>query len=315
MSHNSHQITTTMTTPTVMSGQCQHETEFPVEMFRKHIQCILKLARLQDVYIQTLTNPENLKHYITAFTHSSIDRENNYEWYEMMGDAILNKCMVSYINHRFPFLHNQDGVKVIARLKINLVSKKMFSDISTKLQFPKFIRFVGYQVLMSRYNASSSTGSHDIPKINTRSLYEDVLEAFFGATEWLMDRHFEFGTGHVVCYRILQSIMDTIPISLCYEDLYDNITRLKETFDLLKPQLWGQIKYENSRVDDMQHVRIYQFCHQTHRKVLLYECTGTLLDETKQAGAGEVIRLLKQQGFEKPVPPYYIHLRDKMKMC
>ena len=288
--------------------QTQHEHDFPLESFRNHIQCILKLSRLHSRYIDVLTNEENIRQYIHAFTHSSVDNEKNYEWYEMMGDAILNKCMVYYINQRFPFLHNPEGVKVIARLKINLVSKKMFADLSSKLQFPQFIRFLSSEMY--------SNGNHHIVnnnKMNTRSLYEDVLEAFFGVTEWLMDHHFDMGSGHVVCYKLLSSIMDTFPISLRYEDLYDSITRLKETFDICKQDLWGQIKYENTRTEEGQHVKIFEYCHLSHRKVLLYECHGTLLDETKQMGAAVVLQMLKKRGFEKPTPPYYLQLQEHMK--
>ena len=272
----------------------QHVDSFPREMFRKHLKSVLELSNLRSHHIDYLVSYHNLDTYIQAFTHASVGVDCNYEWFEIMGDAILNKCMVYYINQRFPFLHNHEGVKVIARLKINLVSKKMFSEISARLQFPMFIRY-----------------QESVPKTNPKALFEDVLESFFGLTEWLLDKSCELGVGHVACYNILKSIMDTYPISLKYEDLYDNITRLKETFDVLKPHLWGQIKYENFREESgRQHVKIFQVCPQSHRKVLLYECYGVGLDETKQAGAQFVLQALKQQGLEKQVPPYYIQLQE-----
>jgi dsRNA-specific ribonuclease len=277
---------------TWVSMPTQHDTSFPYEEFRAFIQQLLRLSNLDKKYIHILTKNENMRLYLQAMTHPYFEPIENYEWFEMMGDAILNKCMVYYINHRYPFLHNHQGVKVIARLKINLVSKKTFADISCRLGLPKYIRF-----------------RDNLPKVNPKSLFEDVLESFFGVTEWLMDKHFDMGSGHVVCYRILKRIMDSIPISLKYEDLFDNITRLKETFDMYKMQLWGHIRYENVRDDNGQHVSIYQYCPQLHRKVLLYKCSGTILDDTKQYGAGEVIELLKQRGYSKPVPSYYLQLQ------
>ena len=271
----------------------QHESNFPIDEFKLHVRKILRYSGLDKKYIRFLTNEENIKLYVQAVTHPYFAPMENYEWFEMMGDAILNKCMVYYINHRFPFLHNHQGVKVIARLKINLVSKKMFAEISCRLGFPTYIRFID---------------TENLPKVNPKSLFEDVLESFFGLTEWLMDQHYEMGSGHVVCYRILKTIMDAIPISLKYEDLFDNITRLKETFDMFKVQLGGHIRYENTREENIQHVSIYQFCPQYHQKILLYQCSGVGLDETKQKGAGVVIEMLKKRGICRPVPSYYLQL-------
>jgi len=274
----------------------QHVDQFPIEKFRNHLRHVLKLCRLKTHFIHFLTNDENIKYYEQAFTHLSVGGETNYEWFEMMGDAILNKCMVYYISQRFPFLHNHEGVKVIARLKINLVSKKVFSDLSYRLGFFHFIRF-----------------QETCPKINSRSLLEDVLEAFFGVTEYLMDKHFEMGSGHVVCYSLLKNIMDQIPISLQYEELYDAITRLKETFDYFKTELWGQIKYENQRQEEgNQKVFVYQYCPQQSKKQLLWKCqgkVGQVLDEVKQDAAKAVLHQLQQRGYTKPTPMYYVQLQ------
>ena len=275
----------------------QHESNFPLDQFRVHIQQLLRYSGLDKKYIRFLTNDTNINIYIQSVTHAYFDPIQNYEWYEMMGDAILNKCMVYYINQRFPFLHNHQGVKVIARLKINLVSKKTFAEISCRLGFPPFIRFIARETMI---------------KINPKSLFEDVLESFFGVTEWLMDKHYEMGSGHVVCFRILKRIMDAQPISLKYEDLFDNITRLKELFDMHKMRLPGQVRYENNREDNIQIVSIYQYCPQSHRKVLLHRCSGIGLDETKQKGAGFVIEMLRQRGFHRPSPIYYQQLERYM---
>jgi len=77
--------------------------------------------------------------YGKAFTHVSIHTENNYEFFEILGDATCNKAIVWYIQERFPVLRNTAGVKVIARLRINLVSKKKFSVLAEKLGFGDFI--------------------------------------------------------------------------------------------------------------------------------------------------------------------------------
>ena len=44
----------------------------------------------------------------------------NYEPIEILGDSIVNCCIVWYLSRRFPQLNCQDGVKIIARLKIDM---------------------------------------------------------------------------------------------------------------------------------------------------------------------------------------------------
>ena len=66
---------------------------------------------------------------------------------------------------------------------------------------------------------------------NKKDLLEDVLEAFIGCTEYLLDEAFRPGVGYGIVYDILESIFNELPMSLEYEDLYDAKTRLKETTD------------------------------------------------------------------------------------
>ena len=154
--------------------------------------------------------------YSTAFTHPTIDEENNYEFYEMMGDATANCCIVWYINRCFPQLHCPGGVKMIARLKINLVSKRQFGDIGIKLGLWPFV--------------SATT---DVKSTKMKQTLEDVFEAIIGVTQTLIDNRIKQGAGHTICYNIIESIYNEMvqPISLKYEHLFDAKTRLKETFD------------------------------------------------------------------------------------
>ena len=94
--------------------------------FQEFVRIILQLSRLKNKYILKLTNKENMEIYKKVFTHISIDAVNNYEFYEILGDVTLNKCIVWYLKDRFPQLHNAAGVKILARLRINLVFEKIF---------------------------------------------------------------------------------------------------------------------------------------------------------------------------------------------
>lgn len=151
---------------------------------------VLRLSMLKHTEIEALLH-HHLDAFVQAFTHPSESSTRNYEWFELLGDAVLNKCMVYYISERFPFLQNHEGVKVIARLKINFVSKRVFSDLAYRLGFLPLIRY------QETNNDNSGGGGGSGGNLNLKSILEDVFEAFFGATEHVCDRFFGFGMGHV----------------------------------------------------------------------------------------------------------------------
>lgn len=267
------------------------------QFFQEKIRSFLRISFLKQKYITKITDKEGMAIYQQAFTHSSVSPDN-YEWLEILGDATLNKSVVWYINNRFPQLHNAEGVKVIARLKIKMVSKNQFSEIAEQFGFLPFIQ-------INEENLKQ--------KLNLKSVLEDVLEAFFGATEMLIDKHFGKGSGYGVCYELLKNILDRKPISLKYEDLYDPITRLKETFDIFRTSaLWGQVRYENVKQESVQYVTVYQYDPLSHRKIALGYASAPTLDDAKQKAASIAIDFLATKGYKRPVPEYYLNLNSMM---
>lgn len=266
------------------------------EIFKAFIRQFLQRSQLKKKYLDELTNDESMKLYSDAFTHISIDADRNYEYLEILGDVTCNKSIVWYIKDRFPQLQNPEGVKVIARLRINLVSKKNFAMIAERLGFMDFI-----------------SCDKEIKEQKGKSLLEDVFEAFFGATEILLDKMLGLGSGYGICFRILKSILDESMISLRYEDLYDSITRLKETFDFYRQQIpgrqcsliWGNMVFENVKNENGQLVYLYQYDKSTNRKKMLISAEAPLLDEAKQLAASRFLKVLEENGFKRPIPEYY----------
>jgi len=271
--------------------------------FKSFIQTLLQRSHLKKKYIDLLTNTESMNLYSDAFTHISIDPDRNYEYLEILGDVTCNKSIVWYIKERFPQLQNSDGVKVIARLRINLVSKKNFAMIAESLGFIDFI-----------------SCEKEIKEQKGKSLLEDVFEAFFGATEVLIDGLLGNGAGYGICFRILKSILDELNISLKYEDLYDPITRLKETFDFFRQQvpgrqchmIWGNMMWENVKTETGQIVNLYQHDKLSNRKKLLITTEAPLLDEAKQLAASKYLQILNDQGFKRPIPEYYARINSSL---
>jgi dsRNA-specific ribonuclease len=255
------------------------------------IRRVLRRSNIKDDLIEQVFSHEKSQYlYDCVFTHQSAHPHHNYEWLEILGDATVNKCIVWYIAHRFPHLCCPEGVKVIARLKINLISKKTFAECASKLDWWDFIR-----------------ADEDTKQTKKKKLLEDVFEAFFGATELLLDSVLYPGAGYPICYRIIVSLFQDIHISLRYEDLYDPITRLKELFDYYKDI--GSFQFQQIKKDGFQHVTVYQRLS-SHQVMSVGYGVAPLLDDAKQKACHGALDYFKRKGIEKPVAEYYMTLQN-----
>lgn len=192
--------------------------------FKHMITKLLQRGKLKPKYIEKLTDQKGMKEYGLAFTARTADAINNYERFEQIGDVTVNKFIVWYAYRRFPQLDCTDGVKVVARLRINYGAKEFFGSLGEDLGFWPFISAAEDGVERNQYFRNR----------NKKDLLEDCVESFIGCTEYLLDKAFRPGVGYGIVYDILSNIFDDISMSLMYEDLYDAKTRLKETFDTYK---------------------------------------------------------------------------------
>ncbi len=192
--------------------------------FKRMIVGLLKRGKLKPKYIDRLTDSKSLQAYGQAFTARTADAVNNYERFEQIGDVTANKFIVWYAYRRFPQLDCTDGVKVVARLRINYGAKQFFGPLGEQLGFWPFISSAEEGTERNQYYRNR----------NKKDLLEDCVESFVGCTEYLLDKAFRPGVGYGIVYDILADIFDDIHMSLKYEDLYDPKTRLKETFDAYK---------------------------------------------------------------------------------
>lgn len=260
------------------------------EDFRNMIRSILKTGKLKDEFINLITDDKGMVTFIEAFTHPSVNKRYNYELLETLGDSTINKCIVWYVIRRFPQLDCPSGNKIVARLKINLVSKKSFSLISKQLDFWKYV-------------------SCDLETRQTKMepTLEDVFEAFFGATESIIDKRIKQGVGYTICYNIIKSLFDNIEISLKYEDLFDAKTRLKQIFDsrAFKEQGIGTIQYESEKIEESKLVSTIVYRIFANKKIPIGQGTSSLKAKSEQIAASVAIDNLKRIGFELPIPEEY----------
>lgn len=268
--------------------------------FKKFIEA--RLRPLPHKYVKILTDDESLKIYRQSFTSAAVDPVNNYEYYEQMGDVTANKFLVYYFYKRFPVLKCTAGVKVVARLKINYGSKKVFSELARKEGFWDWI----------------DASEEEFSKCPI-DLLEDTFEAFVGATESILDERVEPGVGAVAAELFLKRIFDAVDVSLKYKSLYDSKTRLKELFDLFGDQL-GKIKYSELREYDaagnqVTTSRVYRIVSRNRKPILMAVGISKLKADAQRAAAENAIDLLNSQNFIKHPPIEYQRFQLAPPIC
>ena len=260
------------------------------EEFKSFILQILSLGDIKDIYKNFLVNETNLNLFSNAFTAKSAHLTNNFEVYEQLGDLCVNKFIVFYMYKRFPKLNCSEGVKVVARLRINYGARNSFFNFANNLGFWKFI--------------SAST---DDRNRRMKPLMEDVFEAFFGCVESIIDSHFinnEYGLGYRICCKILKNIFDQIPISLKYEDLYDAKTRLKELFDHYPNEDIGNLVYKEHKTENMITIsNVFRLIGT--KQQLIGTGSASLKADAQQKAAAQALLSLERINYIKPPPEIY----------
>jgi ribonuclease-3 len=133
--------------------------------------------------------PENVFLYRTAFTHSSINRQNksghliNNERLEYLGDAVLNLIVADFLYKKYPL--EVEGFLTEMRSKI--VSRRSLNQIAHKMGLNNLV--------LRREGVTNSFKSVD----------GDTLEALLGAI--YIDKGYEF-TKNIIIKRILQEHLD-----------------------------------------------------------------------------------------------------------
>jgi dsRNA-specific ribonuclease len=245
----------------------------------------LQKGQLRKRYIRLMTDEESIKVYSSAFTSDLVDENNNYQVLEQLGDLSINKFIVSYMYRRFPQLKCAEGVKVVARLRINYGSTESLSEIARRLGFWNFI-----------------SAPCELRQRKMKSLLEDCFEAIIGATESILDDRIRVGVGYAIVYEILSGIFDEMEISLKYEDLYDAKTRLKELFDMHEQSL-GTVLYKETKSDLITISTAYKKYGGQLSKI--GEGKAALKANAQQHAAASAIQTLAVQGYKKPVPSIY----------
>ncbi len=270
--------------------------------FRNIVHAFLKRGGLTQEHIGRLMDDSAMRIWGMVFTARCAHPTENYELYETLGDGVANNALVYYLVRRFPEINCPDGVPVLARLKINLVSKDTFRTLNEQhLGFWPYI-----------------TAAEDTRQRQQKSLLEDTFEAAMGALVWMVDDRIYQGAGFAIAYNIIESLFNTMTISLSYDELFDAKTRLKEMVDAFKmrgpsfngrrlPPI-GDIEYRRAdrRPDGSHSVSIYRVESRTPKQeALLATAQGTCQKDAEQKAADVAVKKLRTMGYVNPPKEAY----------
>lgn len=257
------------------------------DVFKNFITDLLTFGEIKKSFIKKLTTEESLEKYNIAFTSKSINCDENYEYYEQLGDASIGLFIVSYSYRRFPQIKRPDGIRFAARIKALYAGCQELAKISKLYNFEKFI-------------TCTKSEKKD-------SLYEDVFESFIGVTQDLIDEQIKyenediFGIGYTCVYRLLKNIYDKIEISLEYEKLFDPKTRLNEIIQINKNI---EIKYISSRDQEMKKT-ITKGILKIGNSEQQFISEAEIKIDSEQKVAEKIIDFLKEKNIERKTSKIY----------
>ena len=269
------------------------------EEFIRFIRSLLEKGRIKQKYIDYLLDDEAIDLYAKAFTNPTADPIHNYEILEKIGDSTCNKAIMWYIFRKFPKLESKpQGLMIFSRLFHTLQSTETFSKIALTLGFEKYISS-GWMRVKDKYE--------DVMKVKRNGVLEDCFEAFFGATELIIDKKTREGVGYAICNQIFKGMVVGIPFpSIKYEDLFDPITRLKELFDYNFPNRGKLGRY--IYVDGIENLTTklktvhIEFTDMHGVTKNIATGTGSLKEKAKACCASIALEHFRRNGYEKVAP-------------
>lgn len=212
------------------------------DTFRDFINNIL--SDVPQKYKEKLLGDSSLSYFSTAFTHPNADSNNNYNFLKALGHVSFQKNIVWYLSRKRVVVNDKTKLEqTITDYKIRLI--KSLGKISVNNIFD----FISIDKKYKNYIQGNTKTEEQI--------IQAVLEAFFGAVELILDRHYGIGTGNKVVYECITNIFDRV-VELEEVIEKDPKTKLNELFinhkNILGTPHYEQVDYK----DGIYYIDLYQ---------------------------------------------------------
>lgn len=161
-----------------------------------------------------LLDAESMKIWAKAFTHETVDYNDNYEELETLGDKMTGAAFTKYLLNKYPYLKKSH----LTQLNAKYMDVTYNNFLARKLGFGPYIRVV--------------TGASKIFNIEA-----DVFESFFGALSTIADDKIE-GTGFVLCYNMIIYLFKDVKMNIdrAESSAKNQVQQIFTRFDLDAPK-------------------------------------------------------------------------------
>ncbi len=188
---------------------------------------------VDEIRQKRTTYESNFREFAKCVVAKAVDRNYNYEVYELVGDACINTAIVVHVFHKMNSAiearrkrDQQRGIEFIPgnvtdyfnKLKAELVHNKEFYDIASRLGFEQFLK-------------TGPTTDRHYDKIK---MVADSLEAFIGCFETICGQSLPHHYSHYYVSNFVDYLMNSRKVNFHPIFLYDDITLLKETNDAFR---------------------------------------------------------------------------------
>lgn len=305
--------------------------------FREFISKILGLSGIGPKNIQKLTSDGNLEQFRIAFTHKTVEagEKNNYELYELVGDSLVNAALLGYVRTTSPEITD---VETLTRIKHYIQGRHFLSRLAFQNGFfdhaiigeeyaqsilsgaeKRGRRFNREQTVMTQETKDKiiELGDSLFDNKTFLKLMTDLFEAVCGVISALVEKEKKVpGVGYVPVYRLTNTLLKRSNIDLSYDEVFDPITRLKETYDGIRyvdsqgnERKWSLMELRSTEKlpDGKYKVTIYGYFGKTRNPEIEKK---QILSEAIAKDSGEALKEAAKRGLAN-LQKYGIYERKK----
>jgi dsRNA-specific ribonuclease len=210
--------------------------------FKDLIENLLKECDIEEKYIKKLKSKKSLSYFSTVFTHKSADSLNNYIFFKSLGHSTIEKCIVWYI------FKNEDKIK-------SKISQKLVTDIKRNIIEKNKLSAVYGDKINTKFITISIKEEEKEDKTKKESIIHEIVEAFYGAIELVLDNEYEIGTGFEVVNKCIENALNKINFEK--EQEQDPKIVLNSIFTKYKNKI-GTIHYVSDKKEKLTISKLYQ---------------------------------------------------------
>ena len=208
------------------------------EQIHNVISALLKRGEIPDQISRLLMTEKNMPQFDRALTHKSYSKTNNYEFFEFIGDSIINLEVALYVYKHFAL--RSAGTATIIKHKVQ--SNKLLGQIAEKY---------GLVQLLLR-----------VPKEddNEIKIKGDVMESIMGCLCVLTSEIRMESTAKLLCAKIIRKLLEECNLDelIDPENCKDPVTTFKEEYP--DHYRWPPVKrlFRTTKLaDEMIHAELY----------------------------------------------------------